>query len=115
MQGSSVEGRGQSGHLVQKDTQGPYIRLKAVAFRFDDLGGQVVRSSYDSLCLGASVGENARDSKITELHDALLSAENVLTLKISMQNFLVVAMLNSQSDLSEPVEKFIFSHVVLLS
>ena len=32
-----------------------------------------------------------------------------------MQDFLVVAMLNSQSDLREPVEKFIFSHVVLLS
>ena len=30
-----------------------------------------------------------------------------------MQDFLVVAMLDSQRDLSEPVEKFIFRHVVL--
>ena len=55
MQRSCVEWWGQSSHLVQEDTQGPDVRLEAVAFRFDNLGGKIVRSSYDGLSLRASV------------------------------------------------------------
>ena len=100
---ASIKRRCKSCHFVQKYAKGPNIGLEAVALALDDLRGEVIRCSNNGFRLGTSVGENARNSKITQLHDALFGAEDILTLQVSVQDFLVVAVLDCQRDLSEPV------------
>lgn len=55
MEGTSVEGRGQSCHLVEEYSEGPDVGLEAVALTLDDLRGQVVRGSHHCLSLRPSV------------------------------------------------------------
>ena len=100
---ASIKRRCKGRHFVQKYAKGPNIGLEAVALALDDLRGEIIRCSNHSFGLRASVGENARNSEITQLHDALLGAEDILTLQVSVQDFLVVAVLDCQRDLSEPV------------
>jgi hypothetical protein len=113
MEGACIERRGQGSHLVEKNTKGPDIRLEAVALTLDDLRGEVVGGSYDGLGLGARVGKDTGDSEVTQLDDSIFVDKDVLTLKITMQNLFVVAMLNGEGDLGEPVQKLILGHIVL--
>lgn len=46
-----VEGWLQGAHFVQKNTEGPDVRLKAVGLGLDDLRRQIVWGTYDSLGL----------------------------------------------------------------
>jgi len=65
MEGLSVEGRLESGHLVKEDTERPDVGLKVVSFTFDDLRGQVVGGSYDGLGCRAGMREHTGDSEIS--------------------------------------------------
>jgi len=103
MEGLGVEGRLESGHLVEEDTERPDVGLKVVSFTLDDLRGQVVGGSYDGLGCRAGVREHTGDSEISELHNTAFSQENVLGLKITMENLLVVSVLDSKADLGENV------------
>lgn len=112
MERLSVEGRLEGSHLVKQDTEGPDVRLKVVALTLDDLRGEVVRSSNDSLGSGTGVREDTSDSEISKLHDTALSQEDVLRLEITMEDLLIVSVLDSQADLSEDIKDLVLSHVV---
>ena len=99
-----VEGRLQRCHFVEKNTERPNVGLKAVTLALDDFRRQVVWGPDDRFGFGASVGQDACNAKIAKLYNALLRAEDVLALQVAVQDLLVVAMLECESNLSEPVE-----------
>ena len=115
MERSSVKRRGEGSHFVQENTEGPDVRFKAVALTLDDLRREIVGCADDSLGLGSRVREDTSDTKVTKLDDSFLGDEDVLRLKITVQDFLIVAVLHGQCDLGEPVEELIFRKVVLAS
>ena len=110
---SRIEGRCQGCHLIKEHSEWPDVRLKTVALTLNNLRREIVGSSYDSLCFGASIWEYASNTKITQLYDVISSAENVLTFEVTMQNFLVMAVLHGETNLREPIQKLIFSKVIL--
>ena len=99
----------ESNHFVQDASKRPNIRLLVVRFLLADLWRQVIRSS-DS-CLSAIIGvlQNTSNTKVTNLDRPILVHEDVLSLQISVQNFPVVNMLNSESHLNKPVENLVFT------
>lgn len=111
MQRLRVEGRLESAHLVEQNACRPNVGLKAVAFLLDYLRGQVVGRSHDCLGPRASVREDARNSEISELEDPALGKEDILRLEISVEDLLVMAVFESETDLREPVQHLIFGYV----
>ena len=73
---------------------------------------KVVRSFFFGLCFRACVRKNASNSEITQFHEAICSAENVLTFEVAMQNFLIVTVLHSEANLRELVKKLVLTEVV---
>jgi len=53
--------------------------------------------------------QDASDTEVTNLYLTGLSHENVLCLQISMQDLLVVYVLDSQGHLDEPIENLILA------
>jgi hypothetical protein len=98
-----------SNHFVQDASKRPNIRLLVVRLLLADLWRQVIRSSYS--CLSAIIGvlQNTSNTKVTNLDRPILVHEDVLSLQISVQNFPVVNMLNSESHLNKPVENLVFT------
>jgi hypothetical protein len=103
MERLGVEGRLESSHLVKQDTKGPDVRLKVVAFTLDDLRGEIIRGSYNSLGSRTGVREHTSNTEISKLHNATLSQENILRLEITMENLFIVSMLDGQANLSEDI------------
>ena len=108
-----IKGRCQGRHLVKEHSERPDVRLETVALTLNDLWGEIVGSSYHSLCFGARIWEYASNTKITQLYYVISSAENVLTLEVTMQNFLVMAVLHGEANLREPIQELILCKVIL--
>ena len=50
-----IKGRCQGRHLVKEHSERPDVRLETVALTLNDLWGEIVGSSYHSLCFGARI------------------------------------------------------------
>lgn len=97
-----VEWRLERSKLIQDDACRPNVTLIGVALSHKDLGSDVVwRSPYSAR---TSVTKYFRDSKVSYLNDASLSQENILALNISVQNFPIVTMLQSEAYLREHLQ-----------
>lgn len=53
--------------------------------------------------------ENSRDTKVTNFDRSILVHKNVLSFQISVQNFPIVDMLDSQCHLNKPVKNLVFT------
>ena len=115
METRRVEGRAQRTHFVEQHAERPDVRFEVVRLTLNDLGREVVRCADYSLCLGARVRENASDAEVPELDDVTLCEEDILALEISVQHLAVVAVLDCETDLCEPVEDLVLGEVVELA
>jgi hypothetical protein len=57
------------------------------------------------------VAEDTGNAEITHLYYVVFCHKHVLALDVTMENFAVMYMLHSKTDLSEPVENQIFVEV----
>ena len=53
--------------------------------------------------------QHTSNTKVSDLYRSILIHENVLSLQVSVQNFSVVDMLDSESHLHKPVEDLVFT------
>ena len=95
-------------HFVKHDTQRPDVGLERVWLPFNDLWRQIVRSAdhrpWNFLCMA----QNSCNSEVSEFDEALLRQENILAFYVSVQNFAVMHVLHSKTNLSEPVKDLSF-------
>ena len=104
-----VEGVPQRNHLIQDAAKRPNIWLLVVGLLLADLGWQIVWCSDSRLGTVVSVLQDASNSKVTDLDLAALSHENVLGLEVTMEDFPVVDVLDSEGHLHEPVQYLILT------
>lgn len=95
MQTLSVERRAKCTHLIKKYTKRPDIRLKRVWLTLNNLRRQIVRSTDDGFSLRLGVTQDTTNTEISKFDETLLGKEDVLTLKITMQNLFIVNVLDS--------------------
>lgn len=95
-------------HLVENAAKRPDVWLLVVRLLLANLGRQVVWRADRSLSAVVGVLQNARDAEVADLDLVVLGHENVLRLKIAMQDFAIVDVLDGKSHLHEPVEDLVF-------
>ena len=97
----------QSEHFIQNATQRPDVRFLIVWFLLTDFRRQVVRSSDSSLCTIICVLQDSGYTKVSNLYLATLSHENILRLQISVKNFSIVYVFDSECHLDKPVKNLV--------
>ena len=108
----TVKGRPQSAKLVEEHTDAPNVALVVVRVVLNDLRTQVVGRTDHSL--GQLVGRlhNARDTKVAKLYYVICGEEDIQCFDIAMHDLAVVAVLQCEHYLREPVEDLLLREVV---
>jgi hypothetical protein len=99
----------QSHHFIEYAAQAPNITLLIVGLFLANFRGEIVRCTDG--CLGAVIGmlKDSGDTEVTYLYLICLCHEDILSFQITVQNFAIVNMLDSQAHLHKPVENLVFS------
>lgn len=108
----TVKGRPQSAKLVEEHTDAPNVALVVVRVVLNDLRTQVVGRTDHSL--GQLVGRlhNARDTEVAKLYYVICGEEDIQCFDIAMHDLAVVAVLQCEHYLREPVEDLLLREVV---
>ncbi len=114
MQGGGVEGRLEGAHLIEQDTQRPDVGFERVRGALDYLRGEIIRCADDSFGFRSSIWENSCNTEISKFHNVLLCQEYILWLQISMQDLAIMAVLQRQAYLREPVKHLVLREVLHL-
>lgn len=99
----------QRNHFVEDAPERPDVRLLIVGLFLTNLRREVVGCA-DS-CHGTVVGvlEDAGNTEVTNLDAAVLVHENILGLKVTMQDLAVVDMLDGEGHLNKPVQDLVLA------
>jgi hypothetical protein len=109
LHGIGVKSMFESDHLVEDAPQTPNIRFLVVRLLLTDLGREVVRCANSCLRTVISVLEDPGNPEISNFDGSLLSHENVLSFQVSVEDLLVVNMLNGEGHLNEPIEDLVLA------
>jgi hypothetical protein len=91
-------------YFIKDTTQHPNITRIVIMRILTHLRWQIIRSACLSPSHLMSVFQLLTNSKITQFQHTLFSNKYILRLNVSMQYFMIMQILNSQSQLSKPID-----------
>ena len=94
-------------HFIKHHTHRPHICAKCVRLRLYDFRREVVWRTYAGTGFLNSVREHLGDAQISYLDETARCHEDVLSLQIPVDDFPVMNVLHTQTDLSKPVQNLI--------
>lgn len=109
LHGVGVERMSECYHLIQDTSQGPDVGLLVVGLLLTDFRGKVVWRTDGGLGAVIRMLKNTSNTEVTDLDRTILIHKDVLRLKISVQNFPIMDVLDGQSHLDEPVKNLILT------
>ena len=113
-QTSTLEWWSERAHFVKQNTKSPDISFGIILTCLDKLWCEIIGSTYDCFSLRLGGAENFGHTEVANFHLAILRHKDILRLDVSMQNLSVMQMLDTQANLSEPVENFVLTPVLRL-
>jgi len=100
----AIERRLECAKLVKKHSNAPHITLVVIGVVLDNLWAQIVGGTDHGSCHLVRRLHDASDAEIAQFDDVALSEEDVQCLDITMHDLAVVAVLQSEANLSEPMQ-----------
>ena len=113
MQVLTVEGRAQRTHLIEKHAYAPDVSLVVISVALHDFWAQVVRSADDGSCHFSGGLKHSGDAEVAQFYESTIHKENVSGFDVTVEDLSVVAVLQCEANLSEPVQDLVLSKVVL--
>lgn len=87
-------------HFVEEDTKGPPVDGEAVALHVENLGGKILSSSAERVCLVRRCGKELGQTKVCQTDVPISIHEHILRLEISVHNLVGMQVPKSQHQLS---------------
>ena len=102
----------QGAKLIQNAAQRPYVWRIGVRLRLTNLGRHIVRRSLYWEGKVNHTRQDRRYSKIAQLNRIILGQEDILWLKITMQYFSTVNILQGKTNLHKPLHDRLFCEIL---
>ncbi len=98
-------------HLVENAAKGPDITFVVIWLVFANLWRKIVWRSNGCFRELIRIVKNTSNAKVAQFDKIFLGEKNVLSFEISVENFSIVDMLESKTDLNEEVQDFFFAEM----
>ena len=98
-----LKGLLEHGHLVEQDTELPDVTFVSIGLLAEHLGGHVLWRPDNSSCSRSRSCKDLRHAKVAELDDVAGVKEDIVAFDVTVKNFSIVAVLNSEAELCKVI------------